>query len=117
MFVQVIKGQTNDAAGLQQQAERWAADVRPGAIGHLGGTFGIAEDGTFVVLARFEDEASARANSDRAEQRAWWEESARLNDGDPFHESSDVTTLFDRGSDDAGFRAGDGGDGVRPGEG
>ena len=104
MFVQVIKGRTNDAEGLQQQAERWAADVRPGAIGHLGGTFGIAEDGTFVVLARFEDEASARANSDRAEQRAWWEDVVRFIDGTPtFRESTDVTTLFGGGSDDAGF--------------
>ena len=104
MFVQVIKGRTNDAEGLQRQAERWAAEVRPGAIGHLGGTFGIADDGTFVVLARFEDESSARANSDRPEQQAWWEDTVRFTEGTPsFRESTDVTTLFGGGSDDAGF--------------
>ena len=104
MFVQVIKARTSDPEGLQQQIQRWISDVRPDAIGYLGGTFGVADDGTFVALARFEDESSARANSERPEQQAWWEETARLNDGDPtFRESSDVTTLFDGGSDDAGF--------------
>ena len=57
-----------------------------------------------VVLARFEDESSARTNSERPEQQAWWEETARFSDRDPtFRESSDVTTLFGGGSDDAGF--------------
>jgi hypothetical protein len=104
MFMQVIKGRTSDTKGLQRQAQRWSSDVRPGAIGHLGGTFGIADDGTFFVLARFADEASARANSERPEQHAWWEETAQLIDDEAtFRESSDVATLFDGGSDDAGF--------------
>ena len=30
MFVQVIKGRTSDAEGLQRQADRWVAEVRPG---------------------------------------------------------------------------------------
>ena len=72
MFVQVIKGRTSDPEGLQRQAQRWISEVRPDAIGYLGGTFGVADDGTFVVLARFEDESSARANSERPEQQAWW---------------------------------------------
>jgi hypothetical protein len=104
MFVQVIKGHTNDAAGLRKQADRWLDEVRPGAIGYLGGTFGIADDGTVILFARFEDEAAAKANADRPEQSAWWEKTAPLFDGEPsFRESSDVTTLFDGGSDDAGF--------------
>jgi hypothetical protein len=104
MFVQVIKSRTSDPDGLLRQAQRWSSDVRPDAIGFLGGTFGIADDGTFVALARFEDEASARANSERPEQQAWWEETTHLVDDDPtFRESSDVTMLFDGGSDDAGF--------------
>jgi hypothetical protein len=104
MFVQVIKGRTSDPEGMQRQAQRWISDVRPSAIGHLGGTFGIADDGTFVVLARFEDEQSARANSERPEQQSWWEETARFSDGEAtLRESSDVTLLFGGGSDDAGF--------------
>jgi hypothetical protein len=104
MFVQVIKGHTSDAAGLQRQGQRWIDEVRPGAVGYLGGTSGIADDGTFVALARFQDEHSARANSERSEQHSWWEETVRLFDAEPtFRESSDVTTLFGGGSDNAGF--------------
>lgn len=104
MFVQVIKGTTSDRAGLEAQGQRWTDEVRPGAVGFLGGTFGVTEDGTFLVLARFEDEASARANADRPEQGAWWEVMATFIDGEAtFRESSDVSLLFDGGSDDAGF--------------
>jgi hypothetical protein len=104
MFVQVIKGRTQDAAGLRRQSERWRDEVRPGAIGFLGGTSGIADDGTFIVFARFADEASARANADRPEQSAWWEETSKFLEGEPtFRESKDITTLFEGGSDEAGF--------------
>jgi hypothetical protein len=104
VFVQVIKGTTSDLAGLEAQGQRWTDEVRPGAVGFLGGTFGVTDDGTFVVLARFEDEASARANSDRPEQGAWWDVMATFVDGDAtFRESSDVSLLFEGGSDDAGF--------------
>lgn len=104
MFVQVIKGRTNDIEGLRRQADGWVADVRPGAIGYLGGTFGIADDGTFILFARFDDEVAAEANAKRSEQSAWWNETVKFIDGEPsFRESSDVTTLFDGGSDKAGF--------------
>jgi hypothetical protein len=104
MFVQVIKGRTSDAAGLRRQSERWRDEVRPGAIGFLGSTIGIADDGTFVAIARFADEKSARANNDRPEQSAWWEETSKYFDGAPtFRESSDTSSLFDGGSDSAGF--------------
>ena len=104
MFVQIIKGRTKDAAALRAQGERWTSEVRPGAIGHLGGTFGIADDGTFVVLARFEDEASARANAERPEQSEWWAGVEPLLDGPAtFRESSDISLLFDGPSTAAGF--------------
>jgi hypothetical protein len=104
MFTQVIKGRTSDPAGLRRQSERWREEVRPGAIGFLGSTVGIADDGTFIAFARFADAASAQANSDRPEQSAWWEETKKYFDGEPtFRESSDITTLFDGGSDQAGF--------------
>ena len=40
MFVQVIKGRTSDADGLRRQDERWRAELRSGAKGFLGSTFG-----------------------------------------------------------------------------
>ena len=104
MFVQVIKGHTTDPAGLRRQLDRWRDEVRPGATGFLGGTSGIADDGTAIVLARFADEQAAQANSARPEQSAWWEETSKYLDGEPsFRESSDVSLLFDGGSDAAGF--------------
>ena len=51
MFVQTIKGKTNNPAKLKEQAERWQVDVRPGAVGFLGGTCGVADDGTFIFFA------------------------------------------------------------------
>ncbi len=104
MFVQVITGHANDPAALRQRLELWQRELRPGAIGFLGGTVGIADDGTFVTLARFEDAASARRNSDRPEQDAWWQETAKLIDGEAtFRESSDISTTFGGGSNDATF--------------
>jgi hypothetical protein len=104
MFVQVIKAKTRDAAGVLRQSERWNREVRPGAIGFLGSTVGVAGDGTFFAFARFADAASAKANAERPDQSAWWGEASKLFDGEPaFRESTDVTTLLDGGSDTAGF--------------
>jgi hypothetical protein len=104
MYVQVIKGRTNDAAGLRRQLDKWRAELKPGAIGFVGSTGGITDDGTVILIARFTDDAAAKANGDRPEQDAWWQETAKCFDGAPsFRESSDVTTLFEGGSDQAGF--------------
>lgn len=104
MFVQVIKGRTSDPEGWARLGEKWRNEVRPGAVGFLGGTAGLADDGTFIVIARFEDEASARKNNDRPEQAAWFEDAQKYFDVAPtFRESSDTATMFDGGSDQAGF--------------
>jgi hypothetical protein len=104
VFVQVIKGRTNDPAGLRRQLDAWRDEVKPGAIGFVGSTVGVAEDGTFIAFARFADEASAKANADRPEQSAWWEATAGYFDGEPsFRESSDIKLLWEGGSDRAGF--------------
>ena len=104
MFVQVIKGRTTDPAGLRRQLEQWRTDLKPGAVGFEGSTVGIANDGTFIALARFADAGAAQRNADRPEQGAWWQETEKYFDGTPtFRESTDTTTLFDGGSNDAGF--------------
>jgi hypothetical protein len=104
MFVQVIKGHTDDPSALQHQLDRWRSDLKPTAIGFLGSTGGIADDGTVILLARFADAASAQANSERPEQGQWWQETAACFDGEPtFRESTDTTPLFEGGSDQAGF--------------
>jgi hypothetical protein len=104
MFVQVIKGKTGDVKGLRRQLDRWLDEVRPGAIGVVGSTVGIADDGTFVGVIRFDDEAAAQANSSRAEQNSWWQETSKYFQGEPtFRESTDTATLFDGGNDRATF--------------
>lgn len=104
MFVQIIEGRTGDAAGMRRQGERWLAEVRPGATGFLGATSGITADGRSITIARFEDEAAARANSDRPEQGSWWAETEKFYDGDvSFVESTDVQEFLGGASADAGF--------------
>jgi hypothetical protein len=104
MFVQIIEGRTSDAEGLLAQGDRWQEEVRPGAVGYLGVTSGVAADGRTIAIVRFESEEAARANSERPEQSAWFEEMQKYFDGEPtFTESSDVTELLKGGSNDAGF--------------
>jgi hypothetical protein len=91
MFVQVIQGQVDDAAAARAQLGKWVAELSPNASGWLGSTGGVTEDGTFIVLARFESEEAARQNSGNPEQSAWWEETQALFTGEPeFHDSSRV---------------------------
>lgn len=103
MFVQVIQGQAKDAAGLRKQWERWEQEVKPGAKGFLGSTAGVTADGEFIALARFEDEAAARANSERPEQTAWWEETSQYLEDVMFHDCPLVDLVLEGGSDEAGF--------------
>jgi hypothetical protein len=104
MFIQVITGEVADAAGLESAFDRWRTEVRPGATGFLGSTAGVTADGRFVALARFESVEAARANSDRAEQGAWWAEVEKCLAAPPtFHDCTEVDTFRSGGSDDAGF--------------
>ena len=104
MFVQVIQGQVADAEKVKAALDRWAAEVAPGAIGWLGSTAGVTEDGRFIALARFESEEAARRNSDRPEQDRWWAGTARLFTGEAtFKDSSDVTVDLVGEPDEAGF--------------
>ncbi len=104
MFAQVIQGRTNDPAAMWNRMEEWDRTLKPGAEGFLGSTAGVSDDGEVVVVARFESEEVARANSDRPEQGAWWAETERLFEGDVvFYDSSDVEISWGGGSDEAGF--------------
>lgn len=104
MFVQIIEGRTTDPEGLSRQGERWQAELRPGATGFLGVTSGVTEDGRAITIVRFDSEESARANSERPEQGAWWADTAKYYNGDvTFTETSDVQEFLGGGTDDAGF--------------
>lgn len=103
MFVQVIQGRATDPAGLKKQWGRWDQEIKPSAQGFLGSTAGITADGEFIALARFESEEAARANSDRPEQTAWWEETSQYLADPMFHDCTLVDLMDGGGSDDAGF--------------
>jgi len=105
MFVQIIEGQTNDPDALLAAGDAWQEEVRDGAIGYLGVTAGVAEGGKAFTIVRFEDEASARANSERPEQGAWFEKHLANAYSSPptFTESSDTAEFLGGGSNDAGF--------------
>jgi hypothetical protein len=104
VFIQVIQGRCKDADAIHRQMDRWRDELEPGAIGWLGGTYGITDDDEFVGVVRFDSRESAERNSNRPEQSAWWEETAQLFDGEAtFHDCDDVTMMLDGGSDDAGF--------------
>lgn len=100
MFVQVIQGRVSDAAAVRAQFDKWMAELAPGASGWLGSTAGVTEDGQVVVLARFESEEAAQQNSDRAEQTAWWEETAALFTEEPVFRNS-ITVEVDTPGDPA----------------
>ena len=101
MFVQVIQGQVSDASGVRAQLDKWRSETAPGAVGWLGSTGGVTEDGKLILLARFESEEAARQNSDRPEQSEWWEETARLFTDEPVFRNS-TSVQVDTAGDPAG---------------
>lgn len=104
MFIQVIKARTSRSAEVKAVAESWRDGDGAGAVGWLGGTFGVTESGDFLGIVRFSSHEDAMANSARPETGAFAAKLGALMDGSPeFHDCDDVTTFLDGGSDAAGF--------------
>lgn len=104
MFIQVIQGKVSDEARLRSCMDRWMQDLQPGAVGYLGTTAGMSDDGTFVALARFESAEAARRNSERPEQGAWWADTERCFEGEvTFMDCPNASQWLQGGSDQAGF--------------
>jgi hypothetical protein len=104
MFVQVIQGQVSDAAQVRAQLDKWEAEIAPKAVGWLGSTSGVTDDGQLVAVARFESAEAAQQNSDSPEQGAWWDGMAALFTSEPvFHNSTSVVTDIYGDPEQAGF--------------
>jgi hypothetical protein len=104
MFVQVIQGKVADKQAARERLDSWESELGPGAAGWLGSTAGVTDDGTLLVLARFESEEAARANSERPEQGEWWAETEKIFDGEPtFKDSLTVRSDCPGDPDTAGF--------------
>lgn len=104
MFIQVMQGKTSQRDQLRALAEAWRDEGGEGAVGYLGGTYGVTDDGDFLGVVRFTSREEAMANSARPETGAFAERMGALMDGPvQFHDCGDVTTFLDGGSDEAGF--------------
>jgi hypothetical protein len=104
MFAQLIQGRTSDAEAVRTALDKWMQELQPGSVGWLGSTIGVADDGRFVAVARFESAEAAARNSERPEQSRWWEETQRLFDGEvTFADSDDVEADLTGDPDRAGF--------------
>jgi len=104
MFAQTIRARVSDPGSVEPVVNRWMTELAPGATGWLGSTSGVTESGELFVLVRFDSEESARSNSDRPEQGAWWAEMEALLDGEAqFRDSNDVEVESVGDLDSAGF--------------
>lgn len=104
MFVQVFQGRTANGSALMAAVDRWTRELGPTAVGWLGSTTGVTDDGTFIGVARFESGEAASRNSQRPEQGEWWAETERLFDGEvTFRDSEDVEVDLQGDPDRAGF--------------
>lgn len=104
MFIQIIQGRCTRQDELRAHTDKWLRDIAPHAEGWLGGTYGFTDDDMFVGMVRFESREAAMANSERADQQAWWREAEQLFDGQvEFHDADKVMLMLQGGSDDAGF--------------
>lgn len=104
MFVQVITAKTSQPEALMERFGRYKQEIGPDAIGWLGATAGITEDGRVVIVSRFESEEAANANGARPEQDEWWAGTAKLLDGEAtFRNSTDVDVDMNGDPDQAGF--------------
>lgn len=103
MFIQIIQGRVRDADRFRAEADRWVTDLKPGATGYRGCTWGLADDGTGFLAARFESEQAAKGNSQRPEQSEWWAGMEPAFDDVTFQDCAEVDTMMGGGSDEAGF--------------
>ena len=104
MFIQIMQGKCRDEERLHRLSDEWRETLGPTAVGWLGGTYGVTDDGEFVGVVRFESKEAAMRNSARPEQGAWWQRMQECFDGDvTFHDCDDASIWLEGGSDDAGF--------------
>jgi hypothetical protein len=104
VFIQVIQGKCSRQDELRALADSWRSEGAVGAVGWLGGTYGVTDDNDFLGVIRFTSHDDAMANSARPETGAFAEKMGALMDGPvEFHDCDDVTSFLDGGSDDAGF--------------
>lgn len=103
-FVQIFRGPIRDAATARELFERWFRELAPGADGWLGTTAGVTDDGELIAIVSFASQEAARRNSQRPEQRRWWEQLSGEFTGDvTLHDCPRVTEFAGGTPAEAGF--------------
>jgi hypothetical protein len=68
MLVQIIQCPVRDAEGMRRHFFAGVERLHPTAVGWLGATSGVTDDGVWINVIRFESTAAAEINSARPEQ-------------------------------------------------
>ena len=102
MFVRFIRAKVADVEGLRAHLTRGQGQTI-GAVGFLGSTAGIAADGNFVALSRFESPAAAADFRARSAVGEWWPEALTYFDGEPVVKETERVSVLISGNDHAGF--------------
>lgn len=81
MIVRALRGRVTDVEAGRAMLERWEHEVAPNAVGLLGATAGVTDDGWLLQVARFESPADADATNASPELKAWSADATKLFDG------------------------------------
>jgi hypothetical protein len=104
MFIQVVEAKIQDRDLAKEAWAAWDENVKPHAIGWLGNTGGLTDDGRLIAVSRFESEAAANKNNDLPEQNQWYEKfMANLASEVSFMNCPEVDEMLGGGSNEAGF--------------
>ena len=100
MFVEVVQGMATDPLRIHDLLDRWVSDVAPHAPGWRDTTAGVAADGRFVAMIRFDSTVAGPIPG----HDQWRAETMALLSGDTSHVVYDrVVVLEDGAAGAAGF--------------
>jgi hypothetical protein len=99
MVVEIVQGMATDPLKVHQLLDRWAIDVAPQAPGWHDTTAGVAADGRFIAMIRFDSTVAPIPGHDQ-----WRAETMGLLNGDTSHAVYDrVVVLKEGAAGTAGF--------------
>jgi hypothetical protein len=88
-----MQGKCSRPDELRALADTWRDEGSAGAVGWLGGTYGVTDDDQFIGVIRFASRDEAMANSARPETNAFAQKMAAVMEGPvEFHDCDDVVT-------------------------
>jgi hypothetical protein len=104
MFVQIFEGRVFNRGTAHRLIDDWVSALRLRAVGFLGATAGVSDDGRVIALLRFESAAAASGSGYLPERGPYWAELEKVLNGPvAVTDSDDAETFFSGGSNDARF--------------